>query len=241
MRKSALIAFALVACAGLAALAAVAATDERRLAFTLGVLPGVPVELRPDSEACQRPVWVSEPFDRVQLQIGTYGRAGQPLAVSVRTLGGRELAQGRLGGGYPDVSRPDIVVGEVDRGRVAVCVENTGHRKVALYGGPSLAAVGALWIDGSRTETDATMVFLRDEPRSLLALLPDIFDHAAVFKPAWVGAWTFWLLAALLFAAVPVLLGAGLRAALRADGDAPSGAPATASAPAQERPPARVR
>ena len=35
---------------------------------------------------------------------------------------------------------------------------------------------------------------------SLLGSLPTAFSRAALFKPSWVGAWTFWLLAAALVA-----------------------------------------
>jgi hypothetical protein len=34
-----------------------------------------------------------------------------------------------------------------------------------------------------------------------------MFEHASRFHPSWVGPWTFWLLAALVVGAVPLLLG----------------------------------
>ena len=55
----------------------------------------------------------------------------------------------------------------------------------------------------------------RGQPRSLLARLPDAFTHASQFKPGWVGAWTFWALAALVLIAVPLLLARALSGALR--------------------------
>jgi hypothetical protein len=41
-----------------------------------------------------------------------------------------------------------------------------------------------------------------------------VFERAALFRPGWVGAWTFWLLLAALVIGVPTLLGRALRAAL---------------------------
>lgn len=46
------------------------------------------------------------------------------------------------------------------------------------------------------------------EQRSLLAQLGAVFRRASLFRPGWVGPWTFWLL---LFGALPLLFYAGLR------------------------------
>ena len=44
--------------------------------------------------------------------------------------------------------------------------------------------------------------------KTLLGMLPDIAHRAALFRPGWVGAWTYW---ALLFALTPLLIYAALR------------------------------
>jgi hypothetical protein len=215
--RSALAVFAVVACGGLAVLAVYALHDERDLAFTLGVVPEkVAAVLRPGSEACQRPVAVAEGFTRVRFQIGTYMRAGQPLAVTVRSAHGRRtLAGGKLAGGYADLSRPAVAVGHVARGTGAsVCIRNLGTRRVALYGGPSVAARGSdAALDGRPLRADLTLLFLRKRRRSALALAPTVFRHASLFHPRAVGAWTFYLLAALSLVAVPALLGLAVHAA----------------------------
>jgi hypothetical protein len=46
------------------------------------------------------------------------------------------------------------------------------------------------------------------EQRSILRQLPRIFEHASLFRPGFVGAWTFWVL---LFGVMPLLMYAGLR------------------------------
>ena len=38
-------------------------------------------------------------------------------------------------------------------------------------------------------------------PQSLFSMLPTIFRRAMLFRPTWVGAWTFWLLAAAVLGA----------------------------------------
>ena len=57
--------------------------------------------------------------------------------------------------------------------------------------------------------------FLTQSLRTALSLVPDIFRRAALFHPAWVGAWTFWLLLGVLLLVVPGLLGLAVRAATR--------------------------
>jgi hypothetical protein len=214
MRRRGVLALLLTAGAGLLALAIVGARDERELAFTLGVVPStVAAELQPGQAVCQRPVNVSTKFTRVRFQVGTFGQPGTPLTVSVRSArSGRRLGQGRLAGGYPDVTQQVVDVGPIgDSQRVTVCVRNGGHRRVALYGNATVAAPGTeAYIGRGRLGTDLTLVFERDEPRSVLSLLPQVFERASLFRPGWVGSWTFWLLAALLLAGVPLLLGLAL-------------------------------
>jgi hypothetical protein len=48
----------------------------------------------------------------------------------------------------------------------------------------------------------------------MLELVPQAFERAALFRPAWVGPWTFWLLLGLVAAGVPLLLAAAYRSAV---------------------------
>jgi hypothetical protein len=204
------------------ALLVVAATDERELAFTLGVVPGmVAVELAPGEETCQAPVDVAERFEAVRLKLGTSSGPGSPLVVSVRDVAsGATLGAGRLAGGYPDNTRPDVTVGSVPaRSRpVAVCVRNAGRRDAALYGGPDIAARASTASGGrAATQVDIGLVFLRERPASALALVPDAFGRAALFRPRWVGAWTFWALAAGVVLLSPALLARAIASSAAAE------------------------
>ena len=218
MRRSTAGGFLLVAAAALAAFALKGAADERRLAFTLGVAPGlVAVELEPGKQACQSPVVVAESFAGVRMLIGTFHRAGQPLDVMVRG-GSRRLAAGRLHAGYPDGARPVVSLDRpVPEGRsVRVCVRNLGSRRVALFGNSAAGKTrSTASLDGEPVPFDLTLDFFRAESRSGLAVVPDMFRRAAVFSAGWVGPWTFWLLAAATFLCVPLLLGASLVSAAR--------------------------
>jgi hypothetical protein len=223
MRDRPELTLAAVVAVGLLVLLGVGLTDRRDEAFSLGVRPaGVAAELRQGDRACEERVDASEDFSSVELQVGTYRRAGSPLELTVLegTAAGRRLGAGTLPGGYPDVSRQRVEVGQIAAGRqVAVCVENRGPRKVALYGNAGIAAPFAtLRVSGRPVDADLTLVFHRAEQRSLIAALPDALRHAALFKAGWVGAWTFWLLALAVVGLAPLVLVLAVRGSR---GDAP--------------------
>jgi hypothetical protein len=178
--------------------------------------------LAPHGEACQGPLSPpAEAFDRVVISLGTYGKPGQPVEVSVRDAASRRvLSSGRLAGGYPDIAEaPEHSVpvrSLTPRSAIEVCVRNAGTGKVAVYGSTGLAhRTSTAEIDGKPAPSDLAVRVERGKPRSLLARLPDAFSHAAQFKPGWVGSWTFWALTALVLLAVPLLLARALAGALR--------------------------
>jgi hypothetical protein len=196
-------------------LIATMATDERGLAFTLGVRPTqVATVLKAGGEACQRPIDVSADADSVEFQVGTFHRPGPPIEVAVRNASG-SIGNARAPGGYHDNSRQRVRVGEIKNGeRIAVCIRNLGRSRLALYGGPFQAArTSALFLDGRPQAADMTLIFHREPSQSMLTLLPNVFERAALFHPGWVGAWLFWLLAAAVACGVPVLLGLAMSSA----------------------------
>jgi hypothetical protein len=198
-----------VAALGVLAVLAAAALDDRERAFTVG-LPAVRIatEVQPGNGACRTGIDVPAGFSRVRLITASFRRPGPPLTVTAGA------AQGTVDGGYPDNStveaRLDKVVPEGER--IRVCVSNRGDRRVALLGSPPdtppyrLAEPGADPVFG--------LEFLRNEPRSMAALVPEAFERASRFRPAWVGPWMFWTLLGLVAAGLPALLAAAYRSAV---------------------------
>jgi hypothetical protein len=224
MRRGGAAALLVTAAAGLLALAIEAASDKRDLAFTIGVVPSiVAADLRPGAQVCQTPIPVAADFNRVRLKAGSPGGPGPPLAVTVYTLPGRELARGVVDGGYPDPTEQSTDVGRVASSRkVSVCITNGGRRKVQIYGNTSYAALTTqALVKGRALTTDLTLVFLHDRRQSMLSQLPTVFDRASLFRPGWVGPWVFWLLSAGILIGVPLLLA---RALVESE-DAPSSRP----------------
>ena len=214
MRSTGLAALLATVVCGLIALALVAERDDRQLAFTTGVVPSIPAaELRSGETVCQSPISVPEGFDRVSLQAGAPGSLGQPLTVSVLSAeGGRRLGRGRVPGGYFGPSEQPTTVGDIAAGqKISVCVRNAGARKVALYGNAGSAALPSAAVQRGRAlDTDITLVFLTRERRSMLSLVPEVFERASLFRPGWVGPWLFWALSAAALLGVPLLLARAL-------------------------------
>jgi hypothetical protein len=221
MRSARLVIVGMTAAAVLA-LAVVALAQRASLAFTLGVARAAAVaRLGPGEQACQRPVDVptGAAFDRVALGVGTYGRPGPPLRVTVRAAsGGRVLASGALAGGYPDVARRPVARVRLDRTvgasqRISVCVENRGRGGIGVYGDADLAARTSTAVkDGRPLRRDLSLVFER-APRSMASEVPSMLDRAALFRFPGLGAWAYVALAVLLVAGGPLLLIRAVQAA----------------------------
>jgi hypothetical protein len=203
-----------VTVAGVLALVLVALAQRTSLAFTLGVArAAVVARLAPGEEACQRPIDVPSRagFDRVALGVGTYGDAGSPLRLTVRTASGdRILATGALSGGYRDMARHPVERVRLDRTvrapRISVCVENRGPRRVGVYGDVDVAADASTAAeDGRPLRRDLSLVFER-EPRSMASEVPAMLSRAALFRFPGTGAWAYALLGAVLLLAGPLLL-----------------------------------
>ena len=79
---------------------------------------------------------------------------------------------------------------------------------------PEWARESQASIDGHPLPTDdIAMVFPRAKSKTVLELVPQIFSRAALFRPGIVGPWTYWLLAALILFAAPLLLARAARLA----------------------------
>jgi hypothetical protein len=208
MRRSGAAALLVTAAVGLLALVLEASSDKRDLAFTLGVVPTImAAELPPGKTVCQAPIYVPDAFSRVSFRTG--GFPEQRLTVSVIGIpSGRLLASGRATSSEPSAALREVGAEQ----KVGVCVRNDGREQVSLFGNAAAASRLSGAIVGKRQlATDVSFVF-RDDRRSMLSRLSDVFERASVFRPGWVGPWLFWSLSALVLLGVPLLLARALQA-----------------------------
>lgn len=211
-----------VALAGLVALAIAAGLDRRDLAFTNGVpIVRVAAALQPAETICQTNVEVRERFSSFELVPRWLKRPGPPLQVRVSERpSGATIASIAVRGGYPDNRPLRLRLGAplAPGRRIDVCLFNRGEVRLGLEGGKGESApTSPLTINGARNEYWAlSLRFLREPARSVLSRLPTMFERAALFRPRWVGPWTFWLLLIAVAIGVPLLLARALALAEKA-------------------------
>ena len=71
-------------------------------------------------------------------------------------------------------------------------------------------------IAGSKRRLAFSIVMVEPEQHSLVAALPLAFSRASLFRPSWMGSWTYWLLLIALVGVIP--LGAvAVSAAMRSE------------------------
>jgi hypothetical protein len=226
--RATVVTFAVVAVLGVAALLAAAAADRRFSAFSLDVGPDGPIaSLSPGQRVCQGPFEAAVGFGSVTAWISANGNVGASIQMRVLSAAGATLATGQIPKGYAGLGARTF---ELDRAvasgrRITVCLRSTGPEAVSLFGAGTTTAiqfahVGRLAPAGLEGATLA-LVFTRRHPRSLLSLFPTIFRRAAVFRPSFVGAWTYWLLVAGVLAAF-VLGGLAVARAVRSDAESDS-------------------
>jgi hypothetical protein len=154
-------------------------------------------QLRPSQYVCEGPV-------TAQAQIQSVGIWGSPLTglsklrVDVQDASTRRsLATGQIA-----ATAPGENVARLDRaapgGRpLTVCVIGNLNT-FSLLGSP--AQDPNVVMSGKTPGLEFSLVLLNDR-HSLLSSLATAFSRASLFRPSWVGAWTFWVLAAALLGA----------------------------------------
>jgi hypothetical protein len=225
------LALAITAVVGVAGLLLAAGTDGRWTAFSLDIPPADPVAaLHQGKTICQGPFTATAAFGSITpwimpvaptsaAQTGPTG--GPPIALTVQDATTNEiLASGEIAAGYAGPISPSVALSRtVPSGqRVRVCLRSRGPGVSVLLGAPPPNPVVAAE-DGAASgagKAAIALLFRRPHPRSLLSMVPTIFGRASLFRPSWVGPWTYWLLSAALLGTF-VLAGVALTRAARSD------------------------
>jgi hypothetical protein len=156
--------------------------------FALRVQDAVPVAVAGNGErVCEGPVRSSGPARSVGI-FGTVRSGAPTVEVAVLSSAGRTLGSGRMGAGAGSehlaaLDRP--IPGGVP---VRVCVRST-RGTFTLLGASDEAVVKTHDVD-----SDYQFALVLTRPSSFLGSLGTAFSRASVFRPRWVGTWTFWLL-----------------------------------------------
>jgi hypothetical protein len=167
--------------------------------------------------ACEGPIRVPSAIGAVGIWGNGAGNA--QIAVSVRdAITGRVLAGGQTtippGPLAPHTIpvRPSIPAGST----VRVCVTERGPIPFTLLGSLPTHPEIRMSVGDKLTSSEFSLLLYEPSRHSLLAALPKAFSRAALFRPTWIGPWTFWALAIALLGTIGACAWA-LVAATRAD------------------------
>lgn len=170
--------------------------------------------LVPGQQACEGPVSAAAPVHAVR----TWGAAiVRTTVLDVRVRSGRSVvAAGRSEVSAKPGSHTTILRGPVRGGRnVTVCLTNGGDADYSVAGSPTTDPAVQMRVGGRRSALQFSLALLGSSTNTL-SQLHTAFRRASLFRPAWVGIWTYWALLAGLALAVAAC-GAALIAAARTD------------------------
>jgi hypothetical protein len=222
----ALAGFLIALAAGLVLLVAIALADHR--GYRLVVRSDSQVLVRPRQERCSAIVRPPNAgTDRVRFWVRAVSGTPVPavLVLIRRSRTAQTLASGAAPPGPPGARTVRLHGSVAGSRKVVACFRNAGTPALILSprpGAPTRVAVERS--DASADYADIGLELERADDRSLLALVPDLLERASLFRPGWVGAWTYWFLLCALVIGVPVLLSVALAsaAAVEPDVDPPS-------------------
>ena len=155
----------------------------------------------------------------VEFEVAQATTTRPAMKLTVKTPAGRTIARSRLAARREAGQRSKLAFPIAVRGSrlesvpVSACV--TPRRDVS-FGGTLNVGGQAPTLDGRPAGAARVAVWFRPQAgarRSLAAQLPTVFRRASLFRPPWVGPWTYWLLLGLV---LPLACGLALFLLIRA-------------------------
>lgn len=177
--------------------------------------------LHPGARVCEGPVSGAEGSNGVGIWGGGVGGPATMAITALDPRTGKTLAAGRLRA----IALENRWTARLDRAVAAhrpvrICLrENTGV--FTLSGSPAVRSDVAM--SGRPGGQEYSLVLLSQSQHSLLAWLPTAFSRASLWRPSWVGSWTFWMLAGGLLATFGLAVLAVANAAGEDDAEYPPG------------------
>ena len=157
------------------------------------------------ARVCEGPITTPTPIQAVGIWGGAVvGSAEAMLSVESEATQ-RTLAAGTIYAAGPAEQRITLSRTVAAGRRVRVCLRQA-HNTFAVLGSASVNP--AVVMTGAAPGSQFSLVLIQRSGRSLLGSLPTAFSRASLFRPSWVGSWTFWVLAGLLVATIALAAGA---------------------------------
>jgi hypothetical protein len=153
-------------------------------------------------QVCEGPVTSQGRVQAVEIWGAAVATPAHVLVVVQDATTGEPLAAGRLDATAVPNAYTARLVAPVAGGRpLRVClIPGTGS--LTLLGSPAVHP--NIVLTGGKPGLEYSLALLDDTDQSLLGSLGKAFSRASLFRPTWMGSWTFWLLAAALLGTVPL-------------------------------------
>lgn len=162
---------------------------------------------------CTSGVTLPAGTDAVRLFVGTYRRIGVRMTMTARNAAGKRLGTSTTPA-FNDGAHPSFKVPSGLGPAATLCFRTDGSN-VAVAGNlnGNLSPEQITTIGKKPAEGDVSIEYMRAGADSVWSMIPTMFSRAALFRPSFVGAWTYWLATFLAFgliaAAWALLLRAG--------------------------------
>jgi hypothetical protein len=173
--------------------------------------------LNPAQQVCEGPVTSPEPVGAARIWAYTNG-GPSTLAVLVEDATTHKVfSSGRFSiSTNPSAYTTRLAGTTPSRTPVSICLTASGSHQVVLLGSAPVRPGVLISQAGKPVQREFSLVLLKASSESLISALPTAFSRAALFRPSWVGSWTFWLLTVALLASFGLAVVA-VRAAAGAD------------------------
>jgi len=171
------------------------------------------IDVAPGEALCMSGVTIPADARQLRVQVGTFGRSGPALSVTLR--GADYTERLRVPAGYPDSAVISAAMRPPATPRLGeVCVRHRGAARIALVGStePRTVSRPETRVGGKLVDADTYLAFYAAGSASVLERAGVIVGRMSTFRPGLVGPWLLWPLLVVVVLGVPAgVLWAALR------------------------------
>lgn len=153
--------------------------------------------------ACVRKLELPAETGGLRTQLGTNGKPGPRVTLTIKGSDGKLLRKSEVAG-FADGHSPVFEFAELPDGatQVTACY-SVKHGALGFAGTPNGNATSSeFWIGKTPAPGDIQLDYLRAGNHSALSMLGTVMDRASLFRPDWVGPWTFYLAFLMVIASI---------------------------------------
>lgn len=168
-------------------------------------------EVPPGRAVCMADIAAEQHSEVARMQVGTFGKTGPPLQLTVTGQGGYR-ATAREPGGYPDNLTHQFRITPPPRAQlVRVCLRNGGTERIVLYSAADSARSRArVTVGGAPERATPELAFYEARRRSIAERVPLTVDRMATFRGPLSHTWIVWLVLAAFVVVLPLGIGVAL-------------------------------